>query len=131
MSSKKNNSLLKLILFCMVGIYSAPAWTETSQVETAPAGSVQVIPEQENNEQENNEQDQELLAETEALVEDLKAKSKEARGKFAIVKKSSGEKRSLAGTQVLDIEKEIRESLDTLIENMKTLESQGVDIGIA
>ena len=126
MSLKKNNYLLnlimKLIMFCVVGIYSAPAWTETSQVETAPADSEQVIPEQE-----NIEQDQELLAETEALVEDLKAKSKEAKEKFAIVKKETGEKRSLAGTQVLDIEKEIRKSLDTLIENIKTLESQEFD----
>ena len=126
MSLKKNNYLLnlimKLIMFCVVGIYSAPAWTETSQVETAPADSEQVIPEQE-----NIEQDQELLAETEALVEDLKAKSKEAKEKFAIVKKTTGEKRSLAGTQVLDIEKEISKSLDTLIENIKTLESQEFD----
>ncbi len=118
MSSKKNNYLLKLIMFCVVGIYSAPAWTEANQVETAPADS----------EQASIEQDEELLAETEALIEDLEAKAREARDKFAIVKKSSGEKRSLAGTQVLDIEKEIRKLLDTLIENIKTLESQGFDI---
>jgi len=118
MSSKKNNYLLKLIMFCVVGIYSAPAWTEANQVETAPADS----------EQASIEQDEELLAETEALIEDLEAKAREARDKFAIVKKSSGEKRSLAGTQVLDIEKEIRKLLDTLIENIKTLESQGYDI---
>ena len=136
MLSKKNNYLLKLIMklimFCVVGIYSAPAWTETDQVETAPADSEQVSPEQENNEQENPdqeniEQDQELLAETEALVEDLKAKTKEAREQFAIAKKATGEKRSLAGTLVLDIEKEIRKSLDTLIANINTLESQDVD----
>jgi small conductance mechanosensitive channel len=131
MLSKKNNylfkTIMKLILFCVVGIYSAPAWTETDQVETVPADSAQVVPEQENDEQEIIEQDQELLAETEALIEDLKAKSKDAREKFAIVKKATGEKRSLAGTQVLDIEKEIRKSLDTLIENIKTLESQDVD----
>lgn len=131
MLSKKNNYLLKLIMklimFCVVGIYSAPAWTETSQVEAAPADSEQVIPEQENNEQEIIEQDQGLLAETEALIEDLKAKTKEAKEKFAIVKKVTGDKRSLVGTQVLDIEKEIRKSLDTLIENIKTLESQEFD----
>ena len=132
MLSKKNNYLFKLIMFCVVGIYSAPAWTETAQVATATADSEQVSPEQENNEQENPEQeiieqDQELLAETEALVEDLEAKSKEAKEKFAIFKKVSGEKRSLAGTQVLDIEKEIRKSLDTLIENIKTLGSQEFD----
>ncbi len=118
MASKINNCLLKLIIFCVVGIYSAPAWTETNQVETAPTDSEQAI----------TEQDNELLAETETLVEDLKAKSKEAREKFAIVNKSSGEKRTLAGTQVLDIEKEIRKLLDTLIANIKTLESQGFDI---
>jgi small conductance mechanosensitive channel len=127
MSSKINNYLLKiimkLILFCVVGIYSVPAWTGTDQGETAPADSEQVVPEQV-----INEQDQELLAATEALIEDLKAKSREAKEKFAIVKKATGEKRSLAGTQVLDIEKEIRKSLDTLIENIKTLEGQGVDI---
>ncbi len=127
MSSKINNYLLKiimkLIIFCVVGIYSAPAWTGNNQVEAAPADSEQVI-----SEKIINEQDNELLAETEALIEDLKAKSKDAREKFAIVKKSSGEKRSLAGTQVLDIEKEIRKLLDTLIENIKTLESQGFDI---
>lgn len=128
MSSKLNNYLLKLILLCVVWIYSAPAWTETSQVETATADSEQVIPEQVIKDQAINEQDQELLAETETLVEDLKTKSREAREKFAIVKNSTGEKRSLAGTQVLDIENEIRKSLDTLIENIKTLEGQGVDI---
>ncbi len=122
MSLKKNKCLLKIIIFCVVGIYSAPAWTETDQVETAPADSEQVI-----TEQENNEQDNELLAATEALIEDLKAKSKDAREKFAIVKNSSGEKRSLAGTQVLDIENEIRKSLNTLIANIKTLKSQEFD----
>jgi len=132
MPLKKNKFLfkiiMKLILFCVVGIYSVPAWTGNNQVETAPADSEQVTPEQAIEDQENNEQDHELLAETVALVEDLEAKSKGAREKFAIVKKTTGEKRSLAGTQILDIEKEIRRSLDTLIENIKTLESQGVDI---
>jgi len=127
MSSKKNNFLLKiimnLIMFCVVGIYAAPAWTGDSQVETAPTDSEQVI-----SEKIINEQDNELLAETEALIEDLKAKSKDAREKFAVVKKTTGEKRSLAGTQVLDIENEIRKLLDTLIANIKTLENQGVDI---
>jgi len=123
MSSKKNNYLLKLIMFCVVGIYSAPAWPDNNQVETAPADSEQVI-----SEKIINEQDNELLAETEALIEDLKAKSKDAREKFAVVKKATGEKRSLAGTQVLDIEKEIRKSIDTLIANIETLESQGIDI---
>jgi len=127
MPLKKNKFLLKiimkLIMFCVVGIYSAPAWTGNNQIETAAADSEQVI-----SEQENNEQDQELLAETVALVEDLEAKSKEAREKFAIVKNSSGEKRSLAGTQVLDIENDIRKLLDTLIAYIETLESQGFDI---
>jgi len=118
MSSKKNNYLFRLILICVVGIYSAPAWTGNNQVEAAPAESEQAI----------NEQDKELLAETEALIEDLEAKSKDAREKFITVKNSSGEKRSLAGTQILDIEKEIRKSLDTLIANIKTLESQDVDV---
>jgi small conductance mechanosensitive channel len=128
MSFNKRNYFLTLTIIAVLGVYSAPAWTETDQVETALADSEQVVPEQENNEQEIIEQDQELLAETEALVEDLKAKSKDAREKFSIVKKATGEKRSLAGTQVLDFEKEIRKSLDTLIENINTLESQGVDI---
>lgn len=127
MSSKINNYLLKiimkLIIFCVVGIYSAPAWTGNNQVEAAPADSEQVI-----SEKIINEQDNELLAETEALIEDLKAKSKDAREKFAIVKKTSGEKRSLAGTQVLEIENGIRKSIDTLIANIETLESQGIDI---
>jgi len=77
MSSKINNYLLKiimkLIIFCVVGIYSAPAWTGNNQVEAAPADSEQVI-----SEKIINEQDNELLAETEALIEDLKAKSKDA-----------------------------------------------------
>jgi len=128
MSLKINNFLFKLIIFCVVGIYSAPAWTGDDQVETAPADSEQVIPDQAIEDQAITEQDTELLAATEALVEDLKAKTKEAREKFAIVKKATGEKRSLAGTQVLDIEEEIRKSLDTLIENINTLESQGFDI---
>lgn len=112
MISKKNNYFLNLTILAVLGVYSAPAWTGTNQVET---------------EQKIIEQDHDLLAETEALVKDLQAKSKEAREKFAIVKKTTGEKRSLAGTQVLDIEKEIRKSLDTLIENIKTLDSQGLD----
>jgi len=118
MSLKINNCLLKIIIFCVMGIYSASAWTGDNQVETAPADSDQA----------SIEQDHELLAETEALIEDLKAKSKDARGKFAVVKKATGEKRSLAGTQVLDIEKGIRKSIDTLIANIETLKSQGIDI---
>ena len=105
-------------MFCVVGIYSAPVWTGNNQVDAAPADSEQAVIEQDHN----------LLTETEALVKDIEAKSKEAREKFVIVKKSTGEKRSLAGTQVLDIENEIRKLLDTLIANIKTLESQGFDI---
>jgi len=118
MSSKKNNYLLKLIMFAVIGIYSATAWTGNNQAETAPTDSGQAI----------TEQDNELLTETEVLVENLEAKSKEAREKFVIVKNSTGEKRSLAGTQVLDIEKEIRKSLDTLTANIKTLKSQDIDV---
>ncbi|MCK5431700.1 MAG: hypothetical protein KAJ03_03095, partial [Gammaproteobacteria bacterium] len=118
MSSKINNCLLRLIMFCVVGIYSAPVWTGNNQVDAAPADSEQAVIEQDHN----------LLTETEALVKDIEAKSKEAREKFVIVKKSTGEKRSLAGTQVLDIENEIRKLLDTLIANIKTLENQDFDV---
>jgi len=117
MLSKINNCLLKLIMFCLVGIYSAPTWTETNQVETASVESEQAI----------IEQDNELLTETEALVEDLEAKSKEAQEKLVLFRKSTGEERSMLGTQVLDFEVEVRKSLDKLISNIDTINEQGVD----
>ncbi len=66
------------------GDFSAPAWAGNNQVETAPADS----------EQASIEQDHELLIETKEFGEDLEAKATDAREKFAIVNKSSGEKRT-------------------------------------
>lgn len=72
MPSKINNFLLKLIMFCVVGIYSAPAWADNNQVETAPADS----------EQASIEQNHELRTEAKELGEGLAAKAKDARENF-------------------------------------------------
>jgi len=81
-----------------------------------------------NSEQESIvEQDNNLFTETEALVEDLEAKSLEAKEKFALFRKSAGEERSMLGVQVLDIEAKIRKSLDKLISNINALDEKGID----
>jgi len=91
---------------------------ETGTVEKTHANSEQeLIVEQDNN----------LLTETDALVEGIQLKTKEAKEKYVLFKKSTGEKRSLVGIQVLDIETDLRKSLDILISNINTLNSQGVN----
>jgi small conductance mechanosensitive channel len=74
------------------------------------------------------EQEDGLLLETEALVEDIQTKSKEAREKFTLFNKSTGQERSMIGIQLLDLGAKIRKSLDELILNIDALKEQNIDV---
>ena len=121
MSLKDAHSFSKLALI-IVMLFSVGVIEAETNADNTDAADEQSNPEV--------EQEVNLLSETEALVEDIQVKSIEARKNFTLFKKSVGETRSMVGIQVLEIEAEIRKSLDELITNINSLNGQGIDTDI-